>query len=66
LHGLLPCPEGCGLQLFVYRTLPKICAHRLLLELLSFEKASEVLDDLIRHLFLNVVTALYGLVRDDV
>ena len=36
------------------------------LELLRFEKSGEVLDDLVGHLFLNVVTALDGLVRDNV
>ena len=36
------------------------------LELSRFEKGTEVLDDLVWHLFLNVVTALDGLVRDDV
>jgi hypothetical protein len=36
------------------------------LELLCTEEGSKMLDDLVWHLFLNVVATLYGFVRDDV
>ena len=42
-------------------------AERLVRSLfLQFEKAREVLDDLVRHLLLNIVATLNGLMRDDV